>query len=216
MPSNDYELSAYQLDNKRLGKQRVEAYQIIRALTGESNGWVNHPATKMWQGNVWQLSQYGEAVCFEWVRRGFNDSLFDKFQTYTSKFKPTPVPWFVNDELFRFTHKSNLMRKDSEHYGQFFSVPTNVPYIWPLESGWSFRLGTFKKGDNLMVLKGHNVYLTSKQVAELLGVSPKTISAYKVRGQMPAPDKEYGRTPLWLYDTIEKWRGEIRTPVIPN
>jgi predicted site-specific integrase-resolvase len=65
------------------------------------------------------------------------------------------------------------------------------------------------------MLKGNNVYLTSKQIAELLGISPKTISAYKARGQMPLPDKEYGRTPLWSYDTIEKWRGEIRPPVIP-
>ena len=65
------------------------------------------------------------------------------------------------------------------------------------------------------MLKGNNVYLTSKQIAELLGISPKTISAYKARNQMPKPDKEYGRTPLWSYDTIEKWRGEIRPPVIP-
>jgi DNA-binding transcriptional MerR regulator len=56
--------------------------------------------------------------------------------------------------------------------------------------------------------------LTSKQIAVLLDVSPSTISSYKARGQMPPPDKEYGRTPLWRYETIEKWRGEIRTPVI--
>ena len=48
MPSQDYMTTASQLDNKRLGKQRVEAYQIIRALTGESQGWIHHPATKMW------------------------------------------------------------------------------------------------------------------------------------------------------------------------
>jgi hypothetical protein len=220
MPSQDYTTTASQLDNKRLGKQRVEAYQIIRALTGESKGWIHHPATKMWQGYEYELALYGLTVSIEFYERGFNGfNMVEKFNDYLIKFNKRNTeasPWFVNDELFRFTHKSNLLRKDPEHYGQFFSVPTNVPYVWPLESGWSFRLGTFKKGDNLMVLKGHNVYLTSKQVAELLGVSPKTISAYKVRGQMPAPDKEYGRTPLWLYDTIEKWRGEIRTPVIPN
>lgn len=66
------------------------------------------------------------------------------------------------------------------------------------------------------MIKNGAVYLTSKEVADLIGVSPKTISAYKARGQMPKPDREYGRTPLWSYSTIEKWRGEIHPPVIPN
>lgn len=56
-------------------------------------------------------------------------------------------------------------------------------------------------------------YLTSKEVAELLGVSPKTISSYKARGQMPKPDKEYGRTPLWKYSTIQEWRKGLRVPL---
>ena len=63
------------------------------------------------------------------------------------------------------------------------------------------------------MLGGNIVYLTSKQVAELLGVSPKTISSYKARGQMPAPDREYGRTPLWKYSTIQEWRKDLRTPI---
>ena len=63
-------------------------------------------------------------------------------------------------------------------------------------------------------MENNLTYLTSKQVAELLGVSPKTIGAYKARNQMPKPDKEYGRTPLWSYETIKKWRGE--TPIIPE
>jgi predicted DNA-binding transcriptional regulator AlpA len=49
--------------------------------------------------------------------------------------------------------------------------------------------------------------LTVEEVAELVGVRPQTISAYKARQQMPAPDKQYGRTPLWKESTIKKWRG---------
>lgn len=48
--------------------------------------------------------------------------------------------------------------------------------------------------------------LTTGQVAELLGVSPSTVTAYKAREQMPAPDVVYGRTPLWLQSTIATWR----------
>jgi predicted DNA-binding transcriptional regulator AlpA len=79
----------------------------------------------------------------------------------------------------------------------------------------AFLAGNLKERKNLDLLKNGNVYLTSKQIATLLGVTPSTISSYKSRGQMPPPDKEYGRTPLWRYETIEKWRGELHTPVVP-
>ena len=51
--------------------------------------------------------------------------------------------------------------------------------------------------------------LTSKEVALLLGVSSKTISAYKARKQMPEPDIQYERTPLWKAKTINEWRKTI-------
>lgn len=50
-------------------------------------------------------------------------------------------------------------------------------------------------------------YLTSTEVARLLRLSPSTITAYRARGKMPAPDMQYGRTPLWLPETIMNWRG---------
>jgi predicted DNA-binding transcriptional regulator AlpA len=49
--------------------------------------------------------------------------------------------------------------------------------------------------------------LTMEEVAELIGVERSTVSAYKARQQMPAPDKVYGRTPLWKESTILAWRG---------
>lgn len=36
------------LDYRRLGKQRVETWQVLLALGGKSKGWVNHPAVRMW------------------------------------------------------------------------------------------------------------------------------------------------------------------------
>lgn len=208
-----YENTAAQLDDKRLGKQRVEAYQILKALRGEyadTGAWENHPATRMWAGNIYQLACYGLAMCHEWRARGHDDSLADKFAAIVFENKTTTKPWWVNNELLHMTHQSNLIRKFPEYYGGF-QVADNVPYVWPLPEVGEFRLGSFKNGDNLDMLKGSNVYLTSQQVAELLGISSKTISAYKARGQMPKPDREYGRTPLWRLSTIQKWRGEIPT-----
>jgi predicted DNA-binding transcriptional regulator AlpA len=215
MPHPDFRVSAKALDDKRLGKQRVETWQIFKAIRGDydkTGAWVNHPATRMWRGHTNALLMYGVAMCREWTSRGHSDSLHDQFIDAITGGN-TENPWWVTSPLLNLTHQSNLVRKDSQHYD--FKVPDNIPYIWPLED-YAFKLGTYKKGDNLRMLKNGNIYLTSKQVAELLGVSPKTISAYKARNQMPAPDKEYGRTPLWSYETIEKWRGEIRTPVIPK
>ena len=62
------------LDYRRLGKQRVEALQILNALDGKSKGWTNLHAS----------------------------------------------------------HRSNLLKKDPEHYGQFgWSEPHDLAYVWP-------------------------------------------------------------------------------------
>jgi predicted DNA-binding transcriptional regulator AlpA len=213
MTDTYFAVVAQSLDNKRLGKQRVEAFQILNTLTGKSNGWANHPATKMWQGNEWQLANYGYEICQEWANRGFKDSLEERFWNFLSENRNLhkPKPWWAKNSLLQLTHQSNLMRKLPDFYR--FKVPDNIPYIWPMIEGECFLMGTIRKGANTDMLKNGVVYLTSKQVAEVLGVSPKTISAYKNRGQMPAPDKQYGRTPLWKYSTILAWRDNIRTPL---
>ena len=216
MPDSDYEGSAKSLDNKRLGKQRVEAYQILNALTGKSNGWVHHPATRMWRGYEWQLANYGYVICQEWIARGFDDSLSDHFKQYMADNSRCIKPWWVNNRALQLTHQSNLLRKDWDFYSQQFRVPDDLPYLWPLDDEQAFWCGNLKERNGTELLPNGIVYLTSKQVAELLGVSPKTISAYKARGQMPEPDREYGRTPLWKHSTIQEWRKDLRTPVVPK
>ena len=58
LPYSDFERSAKTLDYKRLGKQRVEAYQILQALSDPNYGWQNHPAVKMWRGYEEALVAY--------------------------------------------------------------------------------------------------------------------------------------------------------------
>lgn len=218
MTHDNYVDSAKALDNKRLGKQRVEAYQILKALRGDYNdtgAWVNHPATVMWRNHQYELALYGLTISVQFYERGFDGyAMMMKFTDLCNDLQSgnrESNPWWVNHQLLHLTHQSNLMRKDADFYE--FDVPDNIPYVWPLDDEQAFRLGTFKKGDNLSMLGSNIVYLTSKQVAELLGVSPKTISSYKARGQMPKPDREYGRTPLWKYTTIQEWRKDLRTPI---
>jgi len=52
LPYPDFIDSVKALDYRRLGKQRVEARQILNILleNRKNGGWVNHPCTKMWRG----------------------------------------------------------------------------------------------------------------------------------------------------------------------
>jgi hypothetical protein len=127
LPYPDFEQTAKSLDNKRLGKQRVEAYQILNVLAGNTKGWRNHPAVLMWQGFEPALNKYGFIICREWIHRGFNDSLLPKFTNNAN----TNFPQWLGDAEFHISHQSNLLRKDPEHYGPQFQVSNDIPYYWP-------------------------------------------------------------------------------------
>lgn len=42
-------------------------------------------------------------------------------------------------------------------------------------------------------------------VAKKIQVKPSTVRSYHKRGQMPKADKYFGRTPVWMADTIDTW-----------
>jgi 8-oxo-dGTP pyrophosphatase MutT (NUDIX family) len=52
----------------------------------------------------------------------------------------------------------------------------------------------------------------TSDVAAYLGVKVGTVSAYRLRGQMPAPDLTVGRTHLWRPARILDWHGERPRP----
>src|ERR687889_256541 len=74
VPYADFEASARALDPKRLGKQRVEVIQIVRALTVPGYAWSQPPAVLMWKGYEEALGRYGLTACDVWTERGFGDS----------------------------------------------------------------------------------------------------------------------------------------------
>ena len=129
--------TARTLDMKRLGKQRVEVYQIIRALTGEQKGWRHHPAVKMWDGYELALTLYGIVMCDEWVKRGYKDSLKPKLTMYLKKFmddqQTVDFPrWLWDSDVIK-SHRSNLIRKYADHYGPMWpDTPNDLPYVWPV------------------------------------------------------------------------------------
>lgn len=137
LPYPDFEESAFSLDTKRLGKQRVETLQIMTALlTGR--GWISHPATKMWAGYEWSLLQYQEAVCDEWTRQGgFEDTCLEKtramYFAHRGDCDRGKDPWWNDIDVLHLSHQSNLIRKDPKYYAlQFPGVAPDLPYYWPV------------------------------------------------------------------------------------
>ena len=135
LPYRSFTQSARALDWRRLGKQRVEAKQILMCLeSGRTTGWRNHPAVRMWQGYENTLARYGLAMCNEWRRRGYKDTLTEFFvdrYDYVSD-SVSDVPEFVTHD-FILSHQSNLLRKDPAYYRPVFGphVPDDLPYVWP-------------------------------------------------------------------------------------
>jgi hypothetical protein len=130
LPYADFDLSAQALDRQRLGKQRVENLQILKALL-IGGGWQNHPAVRMWRGYEGSLLQYQIRICAEWSRRGYADTCLAKSLLLADGLSSQAPPWLGRQEL-HLSHQSNLVRKDPQHYGPMFpNVGPDLAYYWP-------------------------------------------------------------------------------------
>jgi hypothetical protein len=147
LPYADFERSARALDARRLGKQRVETIQVLRALTRPGYGWANHPAVLMWKGFEEALGRYGFTCCEVWTELGHGDTcavtIADDLRaagvrTVRSQSELAgagALPWWLGDPELHHSHRSALVRKDPEHYGPLFpDVPDDLPYVWPVRS----------------------------------------------------------------------------------
>jgi hypothetical protein len=129
LPYKSYFLSAKCLDWRRLGKQRVEAYQILNVLLARTgkDGWKNHPAVKMWRGYESSLALYFNTIVEEWIFRGYNNNM--KFEPV--EFEIIDPPW-LGDERLHSSHRANLLRKDFTYYRKFgWREEPAEGYFWP-------------------------------------------------------------------------------------
>ena len=137
LPFANYKKCAEVLDDKRLGKQIVEAYQILKALTIKDYGWKNHPAVKMWKGYRGSLFLYAFELYSEWRKRKNKEhKAFINMRAFIagleideSEYK---VPHWLGSSALHNSHRSNLVRKKAEHYGKLWpEVEKNLAYFWP-------------------------------------------------------------------------------------
>jgi hypothetical protein len=141
----DFDESAAVLDLRRLGKQRVETIQVLRALTVPGYGWRHHPAAAMWAGYEEALVRYGLQICEQWCRNDRADTCattlvtdlaatvgIDGVRTGAALAAEGELPPWLGNVDFHRSHRSALVRKDPEHYRRFFpDVPDDLPYVWP-------------------------------------------------------------------------------------
>jgi hypothetical protein len=145
LPYAGFARTAEVLDRTRLGKQRVECIQIVRALTIPTYGWRHHPAALMWRGHLEALGAYSFAIIDEWTRQGHADTCAATIATDLAEAGVTDVraqdqlaaadalPSWLGNPDFHVAHQSSLVRKDPEHYRPFFpGIPDDLPYVWPL------------------------------------------------------------------------------------
>ena len=132
LPTSNFAESAKYLDYRRLGKQRVEVLQLLNSFHKPNyKGWKNHPAREMWRGYENALVMYGQAICNEWVSRGYKDTCFGKITAHYNGNLNSELPSWVGREDIHLSHKSNLIRKYPEYYNPFWpDVPDNLEYIW--------------------------------------------------------------------------------------
>jgi hypothetical protein len=144
LPVPDFAATAALLDRKRLGGQRVEAYQILRGLIVPGHGYRHHPAVKMWTGHEEALARYALTICEVWSGLGCADTVADKVRATVASIGIDHVrteaelvaagalpTWFGNPDFHR-SHQSALVRKLPDHYGPLFpGVPDDLPYVWP-------------------------------------------------------------------------------------
>ncbi|MCU1573561.1 MAG: hypothetical protein JWO93_1643 [Micrococcaceae bacterium] len=138
LPYADFAASAASLDRARLGKQRVETLQVLRALVIPDYGWRSHPAVRMWMGYVPALTRYGLVMADEWIARGGADSTRGNILEFAPEADAPDADgslampsWLGNEDLHR-SHRSNLIRKAPELYAEAFPEDDGeLPYLWP-------------------------------------------------------------------------------------
>jgi hypothetical protein len=141
LPYRDFTRSSQVLDSPRLGKQRVETLQVLRALELGEYGWRSHPVVKMWRGRTAALVLYGLENVRAWRERGHADSTYDMILEFAPQVGTATqadlaaeglLPSWLGDGRVHVSHRSALVRKDPDVYRPVFGdVPDDLPYHWP-------------------------------------------------------------------------------------
>jgi hypothetical protein len=127
---------------KRLGKMRVEVFQLLNSIKADKEGkdykgWKNHPARDMWympgkHDYANALVDYGIAVCEEWRSRGYKDTCLEKIIAHYESKAADKLPNWLGREDFHESHRSMLIKKKPDYYKEkFVGTKEGLEYVWP-------------------------------------------------------------------------------------
>jgi hypothetical protein len=145
LPYPDFRKSLECLDLRRLGKQRVESYQILNIITGKAEpnpktgkiGWISHPCVRMWKGYSDALTIYYNLSLEIWSTRKRKDGSLCE----NHKLAPIPIlddievhmPSWFGLEKFHSSHRSVLLYKDYAFYSQYgWTDDKYASCFWPV------------------------------------------------------------------------------------
>lgn len=154
LPYKDFVRTAKVLDSKRLNKQILEGYQLLKVLSGGNPkaAWYNHPAARMWAGHEGHLWDYIMVMVDEANERGIKtdknlENLHALKAAVGADWNYDAPDWFSDSKILNrvvTTHKANLYNKDSVYYVHFNSY-VNHKYNKPCCEGcnyfWVSHLG---------------------------------------------------------------------------
>lgn len=164
------------LDDERLCKQFDSALKMLKLNLGYETGPRNF-AARSWEGYDHALIVYAHACIQERVRRwGTRTDVTDPNSVDPTKrlaevqYRSFPLPaytlppWWGDLDIYR-SHRSALVREDSDHYGVLWNdVPEDWPMLWPV----------IDKG----APDGYRLHIT--------GMSARRVAA----GELTLPDRE--------------------------
>ena len=166
LPYRAFSRSAAVLDTARLGKQRVETLQVLRALALPDYGWQRHPVVVMWQGRVPALVAYGLACVEAWTAQGRPDTTAGQIAEFAAEVvgmsqddlaQAGMLPRWLGNGALHLSHRSALVRKDPAFYRPVFGdVPDDLPYLWPPAD----------PGPDPVTGEGVDVWVVRKQAAD--------------------------------------------------
>ena len=129
LPFPDFRQSAKVLDYRRLGKQRLEAYQLIIFIEEDRESWENHPARLMWVGYTNLLKVYLNVMIKEWISRGYKNTIIVPAFTGTHLVSPN----WLGDERLHSSHRAALLAKNYNYYSKFeWKEKPKIDYYWPV------------------------------------------------------------------------------------
>jgi hypothetical protein len=168
LSSYDLRKNAEVLDNKRLFKQLLEGYQILKTLT-TNTGWIHHPAVIQWKNHEPALLKYIESIWIECQARGI---ALDSQLYFNSKkliedmsMSPTQNPaWWGREDIIS-SHRGRLLCK-----GEIDVICQGIKKSQCVRSIDTWLKSKFKKSKNQLKyadIKTLKSWLSSQEILSL-------------------------------------------------